>query len=131
MANKVVKMVLNRNYVLRTTLGHSVAFKKGEPINVPAIIAKSAAEIGAERVDGKDVFEAPVEAPVQPVDPSQRGEDIRKAVETIVDRNAIKDFTAGGTPKVAAVSAQVGYKVDQVEVAKAWAAHNEDLENET
>ena len=31
-------LVLNRNYVLTTTKGHSVAFAKGEPTHVPPAI---------------------------------------------------------------------------------------------
>lgn len=129
MAN-TVKMVMARDYILRTTLGHSVRFKKDEPVNVPLIIEETAAQYGAIRVDGQESFKEEEAKPAQPVDPAKRMKDVRAAIEKIVDINKSADFTAGGTPKVTAVSRVAGYKIDQVEVARAWAQRNEDLEND-
>lgn len=128
MAN-TVKMVMNRDYILRTNLGHSVRFIKDEPVNVPLIIEETAAQYGAVRVDGQPAFKQEEAKPAQPVDPAKRMIDVRAAIDKIVEKNKSTDFTAGGTPKVAAVSQVAGYKIDQVEVAKAWAKRNEELEN--
>ena len=130
MAN-TVKMVMGRDFVLRTTLGHSVRFKKDEPVNVPLIIEETAAQYGAIRVDGQESFKEPEERPAQPVDPAKRMKDVRAAIEKLVEKNKATDFTAGGTPKVAAVSKAAGYKIDQVEVARAWTKRGEELENDT
>lgn len=130
MAN-TVKMVMGRNFILRTTLGHSIRFVKDQPVNVPAVIEETAAQYGAARVDGEESFKEPEKKPAQPVDPAKRMKDVRAAIEKIVEKNKSTDFTAGGTPKVAAVSNIAGYKVDQTEVAKAWAKRGEELENES
>ena len=47
-------LVLNRNYVLTTTKGHSVAFEKGKPTHVPPAIYQEALAIGAIPPDGAD-----------------------------------------------------------------------------
>lgn len=131
MKQEPIMMVLNRNYSVSSTLGHVLTFKKGEPLPVPPIMVHECASIGAERVDGKDVFKEPEPVAPMPVDPSQRQLDIRKAIDGIVERNARDDFTAGGSPKVKAVSDEVGYKVDQSEVSRAWRVRAEELANDT
>lgn len=123
-----VKMVLDRNYTVRSTLGHMITFKKDQPMDIPVTMVRSCAEIGAKRVDGKDSLSvAAEEKPSQPVDPGQRLDDVRAAIEAIVERNDVDDFTAGNKPKVAAVTEQAGYKVDQNEVNRAWNQRNEEL----
>jgi hypothetical protein len=129
---KPVVMKINRNITIRSTLGHMLTFEKDVPMPVPPIMVRSCAEVGAERVDGVDVFKEPEEdATVQPVDPGQRLEDIREAIERIVERNITKEFTAAGIPSVPTVSKEVGYRVDRTEVAKAWRDRSEDLANDT
>jgi len=133
MGIKTVEMVMDRNYTVRSTLGHMVSFTKGEPIQVPQIMVRSCGEHGARRTDGDDVFAPPPEAPrqKQAVDPGERLEDVRAAIERIIERNDINDFTAGNSPKTPAVSKEVGYKVDYTEVTKAWQQINEDKLNDT
>ena len=48
------KLVLNRNYVLATTMGHSISFVKGEATHVPPLAFAEAIAIGAQPVDGSD-----------------------------------------------------------------------------
>lgn len=128
MAN-TVEMVLDRNHTVRSTLGHMITFKKGEPTLVPAHMMRLCAEIGAKRTDKKDAIAPPEEEsqPPQPIDPGQRLVSVRAAIEALVERNNVKDFTAGGTPKTSSVSDETGYKVDRTEVAKAWKQRNEEL----
>ena len=123
-----VVMALNRNYTLASTLGHVLTFEKDKPMPIPPIMVRACAEIGAVRVDGVDAFEI-VEEPkdAQPVDPGVRLEQVRAAIDVICERNGRNDFTASNTPKVKAVSEEVGYKVDRNEVSKAWAQRNEEL----
>ena len=124
-----VEMVLDRNYTVRSTLGHMITFKKDVSIAIPAVMVRSCAEAGAKRVDGGDAFVAPkaTEQPTQPIDPGQRMDDVRAAIEQMVERNDVNDFTAGGSPKTSAVTAEVGYKIDRNEVARAWKQRNEEL----
>jgi hypothetical protein len=127
-AIRTVTMKLNRNKTVRSTLGHMLTFQKDIPMEIPQIMVRSCAEIGAERVDGKDaIVEAPVKE-AQPVDPGHRLEDVGKAIEEIVERNNSLDFTAAGLPKIKVVSTAVGYRVDKTEVMTAWKARIEDDE---
>jgi hypothetical protein len=126
-----IAMVLNRNFCLSSTLGHVITFKKDEPTSIPPIMIRACAEIGATRVDGVDPFEIVEDAKsAQPVDPGIRLEQVRTAIDVVCGRNAREDFTAANTPKVSAVSVEVGYKVDRTEVSKAWQIRNEELANE-
>ena len=122
-----ILMKLNRNKTVASTLGHIITFVKGVPTPVPEIMVRSCAEIGAERVDGADAFaEEEKKVPANPVDPGQRLSEIGAALETIIERNDIDDFTAAGIPNVRAVGAEVGYKVDRTEVLSAWKARSEE-----
>jgi len=123
-----VLMKLNRNYTLRSTLGHMLTFKKNEPMPIPLSLVRACAEIGAERVDGVDPFEEKeASRPAMPIDPSHRLGDISSALIDIVERNDNADFTASGIPKTSAVSVAVGYKVDRNEVMKAWQIRSEEI----
>lgn len=125
-----VMMTLNRNYTLASTLGHVLTFKKDQPMPVPPIMIRACAEIGAVRADGVDAFHREeVIKDTQPVDPGVRLEQIRAAVDLVCERNNRDDFTAGNSPKVPAISAILGYKVDRNEVATAWQQRCEDLAN--
>ena len=70
-------LVLNRNYVLTTTKGHSVAFEKGKPTHVPPAIYQEALAIGAIPPDGEEPqIEDVVKTDNAPGDPAglpQRG----------------------------------------------------------
>ena len=133
MGIKTVEMVMDRNFTVRSTLGHMISFKKGAPMPVPEIMVRSCGEHGARRTDEVDVFAPPPEAPrqKQAVDPGERLVDVRAAVERIVERNDVDDFTAGNSPKTTAVSKEVGYKIDFMEVKKVWQQINEDKLNDT
>ena len=124
-------MQMNRNITVGSTLGHMLTFTKDVPMPVPPIKVRTCAELGAIRVDGVDVFEEPEEdAFIQPVDPGHRESDIVEALERIVEKNEVHDFTAAGIPNVAAVSKELGYRVDRTEVSKVWRQRNEDLVND-
>lgn len=113
--------VLNRDYVLRTTKGYTVAFKKGEPVYVPPLIEKDAVAIGAERADnGKtDVL-----APEVSGKPDLSFEELREAMITafdlLVERNDTNDFTAQGVPKVSVVEKMVEANIDRKDLLEAW-----------
>ena len=109
MSNTVL-MTLNRNFTVRSTLGHMLTFKKGEPLPVPLIMVRTCAEVGAARVDGADALTHEEDAVpmIQTADPGARMQDVRAALERIIERNDRDDFTAGGVPIVKNVSAEVG-----------------------
>ena len=125
-------MVLNRNFTLRSTLGHMLTFAKNVPMTVPASMVRACAEIGAERVDGKNALIAEETTTfAQPVDPGHRLEDIRSTIIDLVETNDSREFTAAGIPKTTVVSEKLGYKVDRTEIATAWQTYQEDKANDS
>ena len=120
------KLVLNRDYVLTTTKGHAIAFKKGEPTHVPASCYQDAIAIGAQPADGSDpnVLED-TKVSKAPSDPAERNPLILAAIEKIVAGNERKDFTAAGSPTVKAVEREVGFAIDAREVAAVWQEYHE------
>jgi hypothetical protein len=120
------KLTLNRNYVLTTTKGHSIAFKKGEPTHVPAAVYQDALAIGAQPADGSDPDVLQDEKVNKaPADPAERNPLILAAIEKIVAGNERKDFTAAGSPTVRAVERELGFDVDAREVAGVWQEYHE------
>ena len=127
-STNVVMMKLNRDFSVASTLGHIITFKKGVPMPVPGVMVRSCAQVGAERVDGKDALTPEVtETPTQPVDPGERLDDVGDAVKKLAEENDTSNFTASGSPKVQAVSDTVGYKVDRTEVQRAWKEYKVSL----
>ncbi len=120
-------LVLNRNHVLSTKMGHTVAFEKGKNTFVPPAAYAEAIAIGAMPADGSDpnVLEETATGSKAPADPAQRGPLILTAIEQLVATNERKDFTAAGTPSVKAIERVLGFDVDGREVAAAWQEHNE------
>lgn len=120
------KLTLNRDYVLTTTKGHSIAFKKGEPTHVPAAVYQDAIAIGAQPSDGSDPDVLKDEkVDKAPADPAERNPLILAAIEKIVAGNARKDFTAAGSPSVKAVERELGFDVDAREIAGVWRDYHE------
>lgn len=120
------KLVLNRNYVLATTKGHTIAFKKGEPTYVPASVYQDAIAIGAQPEDGSDPNVLKDEKPgTAPADPAERNPLILAVIEKLVAGNERKDFTAAGSPTVKAVERELGFDVDAREIATVWQEYHE------
>lgn len=120
------KLVLNRNYVLATTKGHSIAFEKGVPTHVPPSVYAEAIAIGATPDDGSDpnvLLEDTKKS--YPTDPLERKPLITAALEKIVADNERTDFTAAGSPTVAAITREVGFNVSAAEIATAWQAYHD------
>ena len=117
-----VEMVLNRTTVLNSVYGYMINFEKDVPINIPQILVTAATNMGAVPTDKSiDPYAVVTEdREAQPVAPGERLAAIRTVVEDIVKENNTSEFTANGTPKVASVSARLGYKVDTTEVRKVW-----------
>lgn len=125
---KSTTLVLNRNYILDTTKGHSVAFKKDVPTHVPPAIYREALAIGAIPPDGEEpMVKEEVKTDNAPSDPAERAPLILEAIEKLVAENARDNFTAAGSPTVDAVSKLVGFKVQGKEVAPVWQTYHDKV----
>lgn len=121
-------LVLNRNYTLNTTKGHSVVFCKNIPTHVPPAIYQEALAIGAIPADGSPpVLPEPAKSTKGPIDPAERTPLILSAIERIVAENARDNFTAAGHPSPDAVTRLVGFKVGAREIAPVWQSFNERI----
>lgn len=115
--------VLNRNYALRSLMGHIIDFKKGEPTYVPHICAKEAVAIGAECVDEKVDVLGPEEEPVVPLTPGEREQALIAAFRLLEERNGRSDFDASGAPSMKAVEKIVDFEVNKAELNALWVGY--------
>jgi hypothetical protein len=77
------EFTLHRNFVLRTTKGHAINFRKGKPTYVPPTCVPDAVAIGAQALDGDvDVLGEEVADPFRWSSRSGTSK-IREAIETI------------------------------------------------
>lgn len=118
------QFTLHRNFVLRTTKGHTIKFVKGEPAWVPPFCVPDVVAIGAVPVEGPvDILgDEQIEAPA-PLTPDQREAKIRAAFETLLARNDRGDFTASGLPHSKKVSEIAGFEVPNRERDASWQAY--------
>ena len=115
--------------VIRSTLGHSVYFPgNDEAVFVPAILQGQALEAGAEFVEDKqkeqyekvqDETQA-VRQSEGPVDIKDRQAALVEGVRKLALANNSDYFTAGGLPKVKALAAVVGFRIDVSDARTAW-----------
>jgi hypothetical protein len=119
-------LILNRNYVLATTKGHVIEFKKGVPVYVPDSVLSEALAIGAVTKSGEppvlEEEKAPSGAPSGLMD---RLAALEKAIDTLVKRNARGDFTAAGAPSLNALKEILGWVPSPRELQQAWLAYAE------
>ncbi len=111
----------NRNYELRTTLGHVILFRKGVKKLCPNVILEDAMAVGIIPVDDADLPHDDYDG-VLPAQASgtQRIAQIREIIAALKARNARGDFTASGMPSIIAVNDALGYKIDITELGKIW-----------
>lgn len=111
--------VSNRDVTVMTDYGYCIRFKKGEPQYVPPLAREDAIAHGVLPVDGELPTIKEDERPVEPIGP-QRKRVLRTAIETLISKNDINDFTAGGIPKEASVQKEVGFRVARREINEAF-----------
>lgn len=120
-----MKFVLNRDLVVWADDGtYSVSFKKGKPVNVPSKMKTKVLSVGAEPADeDTKVAVNEVESDEEskaPVDPEERKEAINGVLETLLQENDSRNFTANNRPKIAVVRSRVGFEVDSKEINALW-----------
>ena len=112
--------VLGRNHVLRSTRGHIITFKNGEPTWVPPHCAIEAQNIGAECIDEKfdPLGEEEKEPPALSLE--ERKEKIIAAFEKLIERNQRSDFSGNGVPTKVALEELAGFKSEKKEYEALW-----------
>ena len=112
---------LHRNYVLRTTKGHSIMFEKGKEVNVPDVCVNDAVAIGAIAVDATDGDVLGEEAkPERALTPDERKAKVFEAFGIMKTRGERNDFTASGIPNNKRLPALLGFDLTNAERDKYW-----------
>ncbi len=117
-----MKFVMNRDFTLVTTKGHTIAFAKGAPTLVPQALHRDAIAAGATPADeGEEVdfVEVPPDLKA-PDDDETRAEMLKMALDELRRKDDSADFTAVGTPKAKAVEKILGYPVTAADIGVAW-----------
>lgn len=120
------QFTLHRNHILRTTKGHAIHFKKGEPTNVPPVCVEDAVAIGAQPVDPEDIDVLGDEAPVeQALSPEERKAKVFEAFGIMKTRGERSDFGASGSPNVRPLQTLTGFEVSSKERDTLWLEYRE------
>jgi hypothetical protein len=117
--------VSNRDINVGSLTGRSILFEKGIPTHVPREMHAEVMEKGIIPVEAQVAEEvtAAASAPkilLAPEDPHEREDKISEAIRALVAQNDSRSFTAGGVPSDKAVTAALGWKVDQKEIRTIW-----------
>lgn len=98
-----------------------IRFEKGQPTYVPPELAKAAASIGAEPLDGVkiDVLDPEEQERVQ-LTVAEKESELFTAFDILFERNNSRDFDGAGKPTVDAVKNLIGFPVTKKEIAVTW-----------
>lgn len=126
-----IPMVCPRDYTLRTRNGHTIKFAAGEPTDVPeALYAEALAKniIPVERKSDDQPIFGMVHAEITG---TLRDAMIYQAIDEVVKRNQTEDFSGGGVPKAAALSAIIGLSLSASEASRFYTNYRQIIgENE-
>lgn len=110
-----------RSFRLESTTGHTAVFEANVPRFIPDALVAEAMAKGCVPVDKSDIpfYEDQTRAKVEFTG------DVRKsmiylAVKHLAEKNNVKDFDGGGTPKTASVAKLIGYDVFRPEITDAY-----------
>ena len=115
---KKYMFVLNRDKTISGTSGHTIEFKKGEPVHVPREMHEAVLEKGAVPAEELDL--EPAKKSDVPNDQIERNELIKVAMEQIVLRNSRDEFAANGSPHREALAKITGWSVTKKECDDVW-----------
>lgn len=113
---------LHRDYRLISALGHSIQFKKDEPVYVPPALHKDVQAIGAVPVEGDVESILGEEKEVKPeVAQEERHRQLLDAFKVLQDRNQRGDFTGQGIPSLKALKTIItDFEPAKAEVENLW-----------
>jgi hypothetical protein len=111
---------LHRNHILRTTKGHTISFKKDQPINIPPVVVSDAVAIGAIAVNNDVDVLGEEEKVVAPLTAAERKAKVFDAFRTMAGREIREDFTASGVPNAKRLPALTGFEITSKERDTYW-----------
>lgn len=120
----------NRNFVLVSTFGHAIQFRKDVPTPLPAVLLQEALMQGVVPVDESDLPQEREAGDPTPLDPATRAKEIRAAIEKLRKTNIREDFGATGNPKVGSVERVLGWKTSAKEIEPVLQQMYEDAAEE-
>lgn len=115
-----IMMVCPRDYTLRTTLGHTIAFKANEPISVPDSCYQEALSKNILPAKVQNSDDPAFELAHAEITGTLRDALVFEAIELLVKRNNVEDFGGGGVPKAAAIFAETGVQLSSREAGGFW-----------
>lgn len=113
---KQIRVKSSRTFVLVSTLGHAIQFRKNEETTIPAVLMSEALSQGVVPIEDDDLPQDPVAEDGAPIDPMVRRAEIKAGIEALKARNQRDDFGATGNPKVAALEKFLGWKASGKEI---------------
>jgi hypothetical protein len=114
-----MRFALQRDRVVASTSGLSVAFKKGVLTYVPPPMYQDVINVGAIP-ESELPEETKAAAGGEPGDPAEREMLILMAMEQIVKNGRREQFSAGGAPHGKALANILGWPVGNAERDKLW-----------
>lgn len=112
---KLYPMVANRDVVVSSVRGHTIAFKKDVPQHVPKALHEQCLAVGILFEDGDD---ADAHEPANEV--TNQDEQIKEAMMSILLANDPDTYTASSMPKLDVLSERAGVTVDAATRARLW-----------
>ena len=114
---------LHRDHRFISALGHSVQFRKNEPVYVPPALHKEVQAFGAKPVDAAEVESILGEEQEQKPEVAQeeRHRQLLDAFKALQERNARGDFTGQGIPSIKALKTLItDFEPAKAEVENLW-----------
>ncbi len=119
------KMISLRDVRVATLSGDVVLFKANVARDVPQSVVADAMQLGCVPTNTADIpFYEDMEKAKVEFQGDARRSTIYLAIKSIIERNNIKEFDAGGIPKVDVVTARLGYTVSRDEVRAIFELYN-------
>lgn len=125
----MARFTLHRNYILRSTNGRSVEFRKGEPTYVPPLCVQEAISIGAVPEEGMDSVD-PEKQEKATLTPEQRKAAVFAAFTTMAGRGERADYSASGVPNIKRLPALTGFELTTTERDTFWAEFRGELQDQ-
>jgi hypothetical protein len=124
-----LEMVMQRNRIVRSLSGHTIAFEKGKPILVQDAAIKDCVQAGAVRADGEELPETVVDeldevgkkivVPPAGLERKKMLLSFFKAMQMNQEAHRTH-FTAAGRPRSNYVSQTLGFDVPAQEIEGLW-----------